>query len=96
MGIGLHYGPAVVGVMGQARGSGARGSLTAVGDTVNTASRLEGLSKLYDCELVLSEDVLAAAGLALPGMERRQVELRGHSRPVTVLAIKAARELPLE
>jgi len=96
MGIGLHYGPAVVGVMGQTRGSGARGSLTAVGDTVNTASRLEGLSKLYDCELVLSEDVLAAAGLALPGMERRQVEIRGHSRPVTVLTIKTARELPMD
>ncbi len=96
MGIGLHYGPAVVGVMGQVRGSGARGSLTAVGDTVNTASRLEGLSKEYECELVLSEEVLSAAGLALPGMDRRQAELRGHSRPVTVLAIKSARDLPVE
>jgi hypothetical protein len=40
--------------------------------------------------------MLAAAGLTLPGMERRQVELRGQSRPVTVLAIKSARDLPLE
>ena len=39
---------------------------------------------------------LTAAGLALPGMERRQAELRGHSRPVTVLALKTARDLPVE
>lgn len=92
MGLGLHYGPAVVGVMGV----GGRGSLTAVGDTVNTASRLEGLCKQYDCELVLSEDVLAAAGLALTETERRQVEIRGHSRPVTIHTMKSAQDLPIE
>ena len=48
IGLGLHFGPAIVGEMGY----GGRTSLTAIGDTVNTASRLEQLCKSYECELV--------------------------------------------
>jgi adenylate cyclase len=59
MGLGIHFGPAIVGEMG----NGGMRPLTAVGDTVNTASRLESLCKLYDCELVVSEDLVACAGV---------------------------------
>src|SRR5438445_517246 len=48
IGIGIHTGPAVVGRMGYADAV----YLTAVGDTVHVASRLEALTKDYDCELV--------------------------------------------
>jgi adenylate cyclase len=91
MGLGLHFGPAIVGEMGY----GGRRSLTAIGDTVNTASRLEGLCKSYDCELVLSEAVVACAGLHLPGAEREEIEIRGRLTPLVVHRIKSAREAHL-
>ena len=70
MGLGIHFGPAIVGEVG----SGAMRPLTAVGDTVNIASRLESLCKLYDCELVVSEVLLACAGVGLEGADQREAE----------------------
>jgi adenylate cyclase len=54
VGLGIHAGPAIVGQMGY----GAAVYLTAVGDTVNVASRLQELTKQYDCQLVISEQVV--------------------------------------
>ena len=45
--------------------------LTAVGDTVHVAARLEALTKDYACDLVLSEEVAARAGL----------DVSDHARP---------------
>jgi adenylate cyclase len=92
MGLGLHFGPAIVGEMGY----GGRRSLTAIGDTINIASRLEELCKTYECELVLSDEVLACAGLSLASADRRHIEIRGHSTALTIHTIKSARDLPLE
>jgi class 3 adenylate cyclase len=90
MGIGLHFGPAIVGDMGDGRWR----SLTAVGDTVNTASRLEALCKVYDCELVVSDDLLASAGVELQDARPQEVEIRGRSSPLVIHTIGSARELP--
>jgi adenylate cyclase len=90
MGVGIHFGPAVVGDMGD----GGWRSLTAVGDTVNTASRLEALCKVYHCELVVSDDLLACAGAELRHAEAQEVEIRGRSALLTVHTFKSARELP--
>jgi adenylate cyclase len=46
-------------------GYGTVVSVTAVGDSVNTASRIEGLTKTYACELVMSEAVVLRAGIDL-------------------------------
>ena len=70
--------------------------LSAVGDTVNTASRLESLCKLYDCELVVSEDLVACAGVDLQGAHRREVEIRGRSKPLMIRTLKSACKLPRE
>ena len=61
IGIGIHTGPAIVGEMGY----GTAVSITAVGDSVNTASRIESLTKTYACQLVVSEAVVLRAGIDL-------------------------------
>ncbi len=90
LGIGLHFGPAIVGEMG----AGKVVSITAIGDTVNTASRLETLTKDLQAELVISEAVALAAGLSLPGAVAHEMPVRGRRDTLRVLAIKQAATLP--
>jgi adenylate cyclase len=62
VGIGLNYGPAVVGDVGSEQAM----SFTVVGDTVNTASRLQSLTRSLNTPLVVSDAVVAAASLKRP------------------------------
>jgi len=89
LGIGIHTGPAVVGEMGY----GQTRYLAAVGDTVNVASRLEGLTKEYQCELVVSEQVMARAGLATTDWPRYDLHVRNREAPLTIVIVKDARLL---
>jgi adenylate cyclase len=90
IGIGIHAGPAIVGEMGYARAT----TLTAIGDTVNTASRLESLTKEYGVELVFSAIVGEHAGLALEGLNHHEVTLRGQDQPTEIIAFANASMLP--
>jgi adenylate cyclase len=90
IGIGLHFGPTIVGEMGY----GKAVSLTAVGDAVNTASRLESASKEYECELVVSEDLVARAGVDLSAFPRHEIELRGRRQVIVVRTLSSAQDLP--
>lgn len=78
--IGLHFGPAVIGVMG----FGAALSETAIGDTVNVASRLETLAKTEGRMLAISEDVLIGAGITAEEAEVRPVKIRGRRKQIRV------------
>ena len=89
IGIGLHAGPAIVGEMGFERVS----SLTAIGDTVNTASRLETLTKEFAVELVVSQDLLDRAGIDFATAPRHDVEIRGRQAKLTVRAVTRAIDL---
>src|SRR5213594_3709120 len=86
LGIGIHTGPAVVGVMGY----GETRYLTAVGDTVHVASRLEALTKEYRCDLVVSDAVARRAGVATEGLPRHELTLRNRAEPLAVLVVRSA------
>ena len=90
IGIGLHAGPAIVGEMGY----GDASAITAIGDSVNTASRLEGLTKEYAAELVVSLEVIARAGLDLQGGRREEIDIRGKREKLAVAVFASARDLP--
>jgi adenylate cyclase len=90
IGIGIHAGPAIVGEMGYGRAT----TITAIGDAVNTASRLEGLAKEYAAELVVSAEIIARAGLDLPGGRRGEIEIRGKQGKLAVAVFASAQELP--
>ena len=91
IGIGIHAGPTIVGEMGY----GGAVAITAIGDAVNTASRLEGLTKEYDCELVVSEETVERAGLDLSAFPRHQIEIRGKREMLAVGILERAADLPV-
>jgi adenylate cyclase len=90
IGIGLHLGPSIVGEMGY----GATRSLTAIGDTVNVASRLEALTKELGCQLIVSDDLARSAGVALDGFALQEVDVRGRARRLAIRLVADASELP--
>jgi adenylate cyclase len=89
IGIGLHAGPAIVGEMGYDRAA----TLTAIGDTVNTASRLETLTKDFKVQLVVSQELLDRAGIDLAAAPQHEVDIRGRQGKLAVRAILHARDL---
>jgi DNA polymerase III alpha subunit len=58
------------------------------------ARRLEGLARDHRAELVVSETVLAHAGLALAGTPSQELEIRGRIERLTVRILASARDLP--
>lgn len=95
IGIGLHTGPAVLGRIGAARNHDAGNRISALGDTVNTASRVESACKDLAAQLVVTEAARNAAGLTLPEESRHKIEVRGKSEPLTVYAFARALDVAL-
>ncbi len=77
IGIGIHGGTAMVGELGYRTTRG----LTAVGDTVNSASRSEGVTKEFGGRLIVSTMVAEAAGTDLSA-----------AFPVETVAVKAVKK----
>lgn len=92
IGIGLHVGTAIVGDMGY----GEAISLTAIGDVVNTASRLESATKEFGAQLVVSAAVAAHAGVDLSAFRGHALEVRGKSETIEVRILEDARTLPVD
>ncbi|GAB4535376.1 MAG: adenylate/guanylate cyclase domain-containing protein [Roseibium sp.] len=95
LGIGLHLGPAILGRIGSAGAEGTRGGLTALGDVVNTASRLESENKPHGSFLVVSRAVVDAAKARMDGAVSAEIKVRGKEKPLQILAIQSLDHLVL-
>lgn len=82
IGVGIHTGEAIVGRMGPPKTP----IISALGDTVNTTARLEGLTKEFHTAVVVSRATLEAAGVET-NVTYQQVTLRGRSTPIEVAAL---------
>ncbi|MEM9551392.1 MAG: adenylate/guanylate cyclase domain-containing protein [Pseudomonadota bacterium] len=89
IGIGLHLGDVVLGEIGAVE----HAPRTIIGDTVNTASRLEGRTKELGVELLLSEPLLTAAGYEAVQQKLLALDLRGVQGEVRALAVKNVTDL---
>jgi adenylate cyclase len=90
IGIGIHYGEAIVGAMGPPRSQ----IITAIGDTVNTCARLESLTKEFDCVMIVSRPAAEAGGLNIEGCDLRQAPVKGRMEPVEFYTLHWPSSMP--
>ena len=88
-GIGIHGGEVIIGDIGYRDHM----VFTALGDAVNVAARLQDMTKSLSCEVVVSDEVRATAGLAADALPQQEVAIRGRNEPMIVRTVVDAKAL---
>ena len=88
-GIGINGGEVIVGDIGYRDHM----VFTALGDPVNVAARLQDMTKSLECEVVISDEVRATAGLDADALPQQEVAIRGRNEPMIVRTATDARIL---
>ena len=83
LGIAVASGEVIAGTIGSPK----RMDYTVIGDSVNLASRLEAITKIYQVGIVICEDTAEAVGTALPLRELDIIRVRGRQRPVRIFQV---------
>lgn len=88
IGIGVHFGSVILGEMGY----GKTNSVTAIGDSVNVAARLENATKELGTPIVFSEALIQTAGLVSKSWPRHEIQLRGRQSVISAYAVASLGE----
>ncbi len=88
IGVGLHTGEAVIGDIGTPK----RKEFTAIGDTVNAASRLEGATKELGCVIAASEATVTAAGAGVKTGKFEEIKVKGRAGAIRVYEVTGLEE----
>ncbi|MEH6547400.1 MAG: adenylate/guanylate cyclase domain-containing protein [Sneathiella sp.] len=89
IGIGLHLGQVIVGKMGYGNAT----SITAIGDAVNTASRLETMNKEFSSQLIFSNELAKRSGRNFSSFRSEEVMVRGREEPITIFVVEDAQKM---
>src|SRR5215510_11019122 len=91
MGVGIHTGEVFAGNVGRA----GKVKYAVVGDTVNLASRVEGLNKELGTTMLVTESTYLAAGLDLEVKDRGLVSVKGREEPVRIYEVLGSSALAI-